>query len=168
MPDASSTTPDTARLAALLDALDRAFDVPSWHGPNLGEALDGLTEEAASWRPAPGMHNVWELIVHADYWTFRVHLHVAADAPTRFSEPGDNFFARPAEGAELATDIQNLRDRHAALRASAATLAPRQLDAPAYGTHTISDVLAGCAAHHVYHAGQIQLLRRLYAKQSVR
>lgn len=154
---------DSARLAALLDVLDRAFDGPSWHGPTLGEALRDLTEDVASWRPAPESHNMWELIVHADYWTFRVHPSIAPGPSSGFSEPGANFFARPAEGAELATDIQNLRDRHAALREAAAALDPRQLDVLAYDSYTVADVLAGLAAHHVYHAGQIQLLRRLAA-----
>ncbi|GAB5536364.1 MAG: hypothetical protein Rubg2KO_26130 [Rubricoccaceae bacterium] len=157
---------DSARLAALRNALDRAFDKPSWHGPNLGDALRDLSEDAASWRPAPEAHNAWELIVHADYWTFRVHQHVAEAAPSEFSEPGDNFFERPAEGTALAADIQNLRDRHAALRESAAGLDPRQLDAHAYSNYTVADVLAGLAAHHIYHAGQIQLLRRLAAEGS--
>jgi len=166
MSDASSTPPNSARLTALLDAIDRAFDQPSWHGPNLGDALDGLTEEAASWRPAPEAHNAWELIVHADYWTYRVHKHINEAAPSEFSEPGSNFFERPAEGASLNADIQNLRDRHVAFREAASALNPHQLDAPAYGGSTPFDVLAGIAAHHVYHAGQIQLLRRLYAEQS--
>ena len=162
MSDASSTTPARARLASLVDALDRAFDGPSWHGPSLGDALDGLTEEEAGWRPAPGAHNAWEFVVHADYWTDRVLQHVAVDPPPRFAEPGSNFFTRPAGGALLGDDIRRLRDRHAALRQAAAALAPRQLDGHAYDAYTIADVLAGVAAHHLYHAGQIRLLRRLY------
>ena len=161
MTDASSTS-DRARLTALVDALDRAFDGPSWHGPSLGEAVDGLTEQAASWRPAFDAHNAWELIVHADYWTWRVSQHAAESPPAEFEEPGSNFFERPADGASLDRDIQRLRDRHAALRQSVAAIDPRQLDAPAYDGYTVADVLAGLAAHHVYHAGQIQLLRRLY------
>ena len=164
MPDARSPLAARARLTTLLEGLDRAFGPPSWHGPTLGDAIRDLTEDAASWRPAPEAHNAWELIVHADYWTYRVHQHVADGAPSTFSEPGANFFERPANGAELATDIQNLRERHAALRNDASALGPHRLDAPAYSTYTLADVLAGIAAHHVYHAGQIQLLRRLYAE----
>ena len=153
-----------------LKVIEAAHPVPDAAGEaatrEVLAALDGLTEDVASWRPAPDAHNAWELIVHADYWTYRIHQHVAETAPSEFSEPGKNFYERPADGADLATDIQNLRARHAALREAAASLDPSQLDAHADSGYTVANVLAGLAAHHVYHAGQIQLLRRLAAEQS--
>ncbi|MEZ5332789.1 MAG: hypothetical protein R2991_12225 [Thermoanaerobaculia bacterium] len=40
-----------ARIALLVDALDRAFHRPSWHGPNLRSSLRGVDLEQAAWRP---------------------------------------------------------------------------------------------------------------------
>lgn len=54
-------------LAALLAALDRAYDRKSWHGTNLKGSLRAVSVETAVWRPAPGRHNVWEYAVHAAY-----------------------------------------------------------------------------------------------------
>jgi hypothetical protein len=50
----------------LADNLDEAFDRKSWHGPNLRNSIRGLTAAQATWRPAPGRHNIWELTLHAD------------------------------------------------------------------------------------------------------
>ena len=64
------TTPTAIReLAALVD---EGFDRKSWHGTTLLGSLRGLTEEQASWRPAPGRHNIWELAVHCEYWKYAV------------------------------------------------------------------------------------------------
>ena len=38
----------------VVEAFDRAYDLSSWHGPNLRGALRGVTAEEALWRPKPG------------------------------------------------------------------------------------------------------------------
>lgn len=149
------------RLGALLDALDRAFEGPSWHGPSLLGAVRGMDETEAAWRPTPGAHNAWEYAVHAAYWTYRALRHVAAEPPEAFDEPGSDFFERPAEGRPLADDLDRLRAWHRQFREAVAALDPARLDAPAYDRYTIAEVVAGVAAHDAYHAGQIRLLRRL-------
>ena len=50
--------------AALVDALDYAFDKRSWHGPNLIGALRGVTRAAASAR-IHGRKAIWEQLLHA-------------------------------------------------------------------------------------------------------
>jgi len=59
------------RVQLLLRALDTAYDHSSWHGPILRGSLRGVSAEEAAWRPAPGRHNIWELAVHAAYWSTR-------------------------------------------------------------------------------------------------
>ena len=66
---------------------------------------------------APDAHNAWEYVVHAAYWTYRALGHVAADPPTRFDEPGSDFFERPAVGRTLAADLDRLRERGSRVRA---------------------------------------------------
>ena len=150
-----------ARIAAHLDALDRAFDARAWHGPTLTSAVRGLGEAAASWRPAPDAHNAWEYVVHGAYWTYRVLRHVAPAPPTRFDEPGSDFFERPAPGHSLADDLARLSDWHGRLRAAVASFDPDRLGEIATDGYSYADLIGGVAAHHVYHAGQIRLLRRL-------
>ena len=149
------------QIAGLLHALDAAFDGRGWHGPTLVGAARGMSEAAASWRPAPDAHNAWEYVSHAAYWTYRVLRHVAADPPARFDEAGSNFFARPADGRTLADDLHRLHDWHRQLVEAVAAFDPGRLDEPAYGAYTFRDAIAGVAAHDAYHAGQIRLLRKL-------
>ena len=149
-----------ARLDGLLAALDRAYAGPSWHGPSLAEALTDLPEAAAAWRPAPDAHNAWELAVHAAYWTWRALAALDPEAGP-FEEPGEDFFPRPVEGRRLGDDLARLEAWHRRLRAAVAALDPARLGETACDGHTVADVVAGVADHHVYHAGQIRLLRRL-------
>lgn len=149
------------RIASLLHALDAAFDGRGWHGPTLVGSVRGMTEAEAGWRPAPDAHNAWEVVVHAAYWTYRVLRHVAAEPPARFDEAGSDFFARPADGRTLAADLDRLRDWHRRFVEAVAAFDPERLGDVAYGEYTFQDVIAGVAAHDVYHAGQIRLLGRL-------
>ena len=64
-------TPDP-RIELLLENLNRAFGKRSWHGPNLMGSIRGLKPEDAAWRPQPERHNIWEYVVHAAYWKYRI------------------------------------------------------------------------------------------------
>jgi hypothetical protein len=155
-----------AAIAGMLDQLDRAFDRRSWHGPNLMGALRGLHGEVLGWRPQPDRHNIAELAVHAAYWKYRA-FRLITDAPPRsFELRGSNFLPRPRAPTppEWAADMKLLEDWQARLRAAVAALAPAALAKDAVrGEFTVADVVAGVAAHDLYHAGQIQLIRRMYA-----
>ncbi len=55
-----------------------------------------------------------------------------------------------------------LDDTHRQLRAAVAALTPRDLVRRAPGSKfTNADLVSGIIAHDVYHAGQIQLLKKL-------
>jgi hypothetical protein len=59
-------------------------------------------------------------------------------------------------------DIALLHDTHRTLRAAIAELSPGHLDrTPPRSKATRRALLVGVAAHDLYHAGQIQLLKRL-------
>jgi len=52
---------------------------------------------------------------------------------------------------------------HRDLRTAIASLAPARLETELDGKMRILDLVIGIAAHDLYHAGQIQLLKRLHA-----
>jgi DinB superfamily len=141
----------------LLDHLDEAFDRKSWHGPNLRGSLRGVTGRQAAWRPGPDRHNIWELTLHAAYWKYVARRRLATTVEKRgsFVLPGSNFFARPIDATEAAwkADIDILVAEHRKLRAVVLKLA-----AP---SRAQAHMIRGVAAHDLYHAGQIRLLRRL-------
>lgn len=145
----------------LLVELDEAFDRKSWHGPNLRGSLRGLDAVAASWRPAPGRHNVWEVALHVAYWKYAVRRRLTGQKRGSFGLPGSNWFERPAPGADAdkawREDLEFLVSLHDELREVVASLAGQRLRDKERVVHLVH----GAAAHDLYHAGQIQLLKRL-------
>jgi hypothetical protein len=149
---------------AALELIDEAFEKKAWHGPNLRGTIRGLSAAEAAWRPGPGRHSVWELVVHAAYWKYAVRRRLSGEKRGSFALSGSNWFARPDAGDEAAwqKDVRLLVDEHKKLRAVIAGLRDRDLERAAPGHRTLVKTLVrGIAAHDLYHAGQIQVVKRL-------
>lgn len=156
----------SSSLEFILAIIDQAYDHKSWHGTNLRGAIRGLAAETAAWRPHPKRHNIWEIVTHAAYWKYAVRRRLLGEARGSFPLKGSNWFVRPQELTEAAwkADLKLLEDTHQALRAAIAGLAPSRLrEIPPGSKLNNFTVLTGIAAHDLYHAGQIQLLKRLAA-----
>lgn len=149
----------------LLDGLAEGFDHRSWHGTNLKGSIRGLEVEEAGWRPRPTRHNIWELIVHAAYWKYAVTRRLTNAPRGGFPLQGSNWFRRPATGTArgLAEDIALLRRMHHELLEAVSRLPAGTLGRKIRGSrYTAAETVRGVATHDIYHAGQIQLLRRLF------
>ncbi len=144
----------------LLAYLDEAYNLKSWHGPNLRSALKGVSAEEAAWRPRPWQHNIWELALHAAYWKYIVRRRLTGQKRGSFQIPGSNFFERPFESTEAAwkNDLEILAQEHKLLRETVASLN--------HFTEAQRHLIRGAAAHDLYHAGQIRLLRKLYSPRT--
>jgi DinB superfamily len=152
-------------IGQLLFLIDTAYDRVSWHGTNLRGSIRGVTPAQAAWRPGPRRHNIWELVVHAAYWKYVAWRRLTGAARGSFAEDGSNWFVRPTDKSRAAwkADISMLAETHRTLRGAVAAVNPRQLDRTlSHNSRTTARALiAGVAAHDIYHAGQIQLLKRL-------
>ena len=148
----------------LLRYVDQAFDRRSWHGPNLIGALRGVKPDLAIWRPHEGRHNIAELAIHAAYWKYRVVRLICDEPPPSFQLAGSNFIARnpPYAAREWKADRDLLISWHRRFRATVASLAGSRLREVVTNSFTVEEAVAGVAAHDLYHAGQIQLLKRLH------
>ena len=149
---------------SLLHALDHAYDRTSWHGPNLRSAIRGLKLERAARRPAPGRHNIWELVVHCAYWKYAVLRTLEGGKRGAFPLRGSNWFRREARdgAARWKADLALLDEMHARLREAVMKLPPKRWsEKTKTGRWTLRDVVAGAAAHDLYHAGQIRLIKVL-------
>ena len=145
-------------LAAFVETFDRAYDLSSWHGPNLKGALRGVSAADALWRPQAGAHNIWELAIHAAYWKYVVRRKLTGLARGSFALKGSNWIASPQQpDAKAWKDILALlENEHRQLREAIVALGNADLSDPKKRR-----LLAGVAAHDLYHAGQIRLVRRL-------
>jgi hypothetical protein len=138
----------------LLSPLDEAYDRKSWHGTNLRGALRGLTAQRAVVRPAPGRHNIWELTLHCAYWKYVVWRKLSGARRGSFPLKGSNFWVRETAGERLwAAELKLLGEMHSQLRGLVERL--DRLDSKQ------EFLVRGAAAHDLYHAGQIQLIKRL-------
>ena len=141
----------------LLEILDQGYARSAWHGPNLRQALRGVSAQRAAWRPAPGRHNIWEIAVHAAYWKYVVRRKLRGAKRGSFALEGSNWFKRPVELNEKSwrADLALLAAEHRALREAVVDyLAGKTRPLPVR-------LVFGVAFHDIYHAGQIRLLRRL-------
>jgi hypothetical protein len=158
--------PRVTAASTFLAIIDQAYNRRSWHGTNLRGSVRGVSAAQAAWRPAPGRHDIWELVVHAAYWKYVVRRRLTGERRGSFPLEGSNWFRRPLEGTdrEWRGDVALLDRMHRALRQAVERLpAARLHHAPRGSTVSNAFLLSGIAAHDLYHAGQIQLLKRLSA-----
>jgi uncharacterized damage-inducible protein DinB len=154
------------QVSLLLLLIDQAFDHPSWHGTNLRGSIRRLSRDDAAWRPGPGRHNIWETVVHAAYWKYIVRRRILSESRGSFPLEGSNWFTRPtgagASEAEWKRDVKLLLETHQSMRKAIAGLSDSELKVKPKGSKVSNfDLITGIAAHDLYHAGQIQLLKKL-------
>jgi hypothetical protein len=151
-------------LRQIMMIVDEAYGGKSWHGTALRGSIRGVSPAEAAWRPGRGRHNIREIVIHAAYWKYAVRRRLSGDTPGSFPLKGSNWFVRPARREETtwAAETALLETEHAVLHDVIASLAERDLRRRAHGSRfTCEGILRGIAAHDLYHAGQIQLIKRL-------
>ncbi len=154
----------SGEIELLMHLIDQAYDHKAWHGTNLRGSIRGLTIEQSLWRPAPNRHNIWEIVVHAAYWKYIVRRRTLGEKKGSFPLKGSNWFTRDKGLADTdwRSDIALLEETHRSLREAIATLKPKDLSVIPTGSKVSNlAILHGIASHDLYHAGQIQLLKRL-------
>ncbi|HKY21828.1 MAG TPA: DinB family protein [Vicinamibacterales bacterium] len=157
----------SAEVAQLLAILDQAYNRASWHGTNLRGSIRRVRAEQAAWRPGPPRHNIWEIVVHAAYWKYAVARRFTSVRRGSFPFKGSNWFRRPVDQKHVTepawrADIALLDQMHESLRTTVMCLSNKDLARTPPGKKVSNfALLSGVAAHDLYHAGQIQLLKRL-------
>lgn len=140
----------------------------NWAAHGVQPALEGLTVEMANWRPADGQHTIAEMIAHLAYHRELVALRLRGEPKPH--DPDEDWQAGPPTADGLARVRARLDRAHKDVTEALAELQPdRLLDAlmgswlsPKRVTRTI-DLAVDIATHDLYHAGQIFVLKRLYA-----
>ena len=152
------------RIPLLLQVLDEAFVAKGWQGTTLSGSLRGLTTRQALWRPGPGRHNIWELVLHTAYWKHAVRQRVAGRRLEVFPRGPRNYPGLPGrcDAAAWRADIALLKRQHQLLARTVRCLPPSRLRARVGASRwVVAEQVFGVAAHDLYHTGQIQLLKVL-------
>ncbi len=157
-------SPRSGEIALLLGILDDSYEKKAWHGPNLKGSIPKVSGQEAGWRPHPSRHSIVEHVVHCAYWKYAVRRRLRGDKRGSFALKGSNWFAisAPLEESRWREFLSLLETEHRLLRAEIAAFPVDRLhECPLGGKVPFASQLYGIALHDVYHAGQIQLLKRL-------
>ncbi len=129
------------------DAWAEGLWAASWE-----KSLKGLTLAQATWRPGPGRHSIWQIVLHMLFWREDALARLAGKPKPTDDEVKRLNFPEPRGGLTLA-DWEGAVERFAlSQRAIAEVLADPNAD--------ISRI-AYMLPHDCYHFGQINHLRAL-------
>lgn len=159
-----SSKKTSPRISLLLEFYDQAFNKTAWHGPTLTGSLKGLKPVELLWRPTPERHNIWEIALHCAYWKYVVWRKLTGAKKGTFPRKPSDWPKLPSRStlSEWKTDRELLLEWHAALREVIAGFPEVKLiEKPTGSKVTHISSIYGIASHDLYHAGQIQLIKRM-------
>jgi hypothetical protein len=145
----------------LLDQYDRTMDGQAWYGDPVWKILDGIDAACAEAAQLPDSHTIWQLVKHMAFWE---------DVATRrFAGPVEpdlaaNFPSTPKLGEPRWRETleqfrsSNARFREAVSKVGSAVLDELTPDAK----YTYRYEIVGVIQHHIYHIGQIAILKKAY------
>ena len=149
----------------LVERYDQTLNGDAWYGDPIWKILQGIDARCAVAQLIPGTHTIWQLVMHMEFWE-RI-------AARRFSGPvtpdeAGNFPATPAPNeAEWQKTLESFRASNREFRNVIARLDSGSLDSNTPGgQRSFRYELVGVIEHHIYHAGQIALLKKGYSARA--
>jgi uncharacterized damage-inducible protein DinB len=148
----------------IADQLRRAFYGSAWHGPALMELLEEVDAPSAAAKPLPGVHSIWELLLHIRAWDGAGLQRLAGH--TCQLKAAKNFPAVPQPTEmEWRAAVKLARGTHDSLVNTVAGLSGKRLRETVPGKrYDFYHMLHGIAQHELYHAGQIAILEKAQRK----
>jgi hypothetical protein len=132
----------------------------AWHGPDLKAALGDVKPKMAFQRPAPGRHNIAEIALHHAYFVRSVRAQLSGITPEPFVLEGDEWFEVADDSRLTWRQILAVVESEQRQLADAIADLGRGRARPAANVQPF-DLVLGITCHAVYHAGQVQLVKRL-------
>jgi DinB superfamily len=141
--------------------LREGYGPGAWHGADLKAALADVTTATAYWRPASGRHNIAEIALHHAYCARAVRGQLSGRSPDPFVLEGDDWFDLTDEALlawpTVQATVESEQDR---LNRLVADIEAGKVRSPLAADELFKLVL-GITCHAIYHAGQVQLIKRL-------
>ncbi len=154
---AAASGPDATTLGRILD---EGYGPGAWYGSDLRAAITGVGKSEAFKRPAPGRHNIAEVALHHAYWVGQIESKLTGDAAA-FPLVGEDWFALDDEKKLSWSAIVALVDAaHQRLSRTVGEIAGGNRPSPLSDAERFGFVV-GITGHAAYHAGQIQLIKKL-------
>ena len=154
-------TPTGLPAGTLNRILDEGYGPGAWYGADLRAAIADVPPVAAFTRPAAGRHNIAEIALHHAYWLGQVESKLTGAAPAALPLEGEDWFELNDEARVAWSSITALVDAaHQRLSRAAVETASGARVSPLSESERL-DFVIGITGHAAYHAGQIQLIKKL-------
>ena len=155
----------TVKVPAGLESrvLQEGYGPGAWHGADLKAALTDVTPALAFWRPGPGRHNIAEIALHHAYCIRAVRSQISGVAPEPFVREGDDWFELENEQAMRWAEVQSAVESEQRRLAALVAQIESGVSSPLADADRFNLEL-GITCHAIYHAGQIQLIKRLHVE----
>jgi len=138
--------------------LREGYGPGAWHGADMKAAIADVSVGDAFRRPAAGRHNIAELALHHAYYVREVRSRLTGATPEPFVLEGSDFFklddASGLSWERITATLADEQQRLAAVVDDEQTIEGKTDDEKL-------DLVLGITCHAVYHAGQIQLIKKL-------
>jgi hypothetical protein len=149
-----------SQLQRILTHYDNVLNGDPWHGDPIYRILEGISAEQAAARPLADRHTIWEIVMHMTFWEGVVTKRLAGLRAGLVEEL--NFPGMPnATEANWQQTLDEFRSSNRSFREALTNLDPARLDElTAAGKRTYYGEAHGIIEHHLYHLGQIALLKK--------
>ena len=162
--DTKTTTPTGLPVSTFTRILDEGYGPGAWYGSDLRAAIADVTPATAFTRPARGRHNIAEVALHHAYWLGQIENKLTGGDPggaAVFPLVGEDWFELDDESRLSWGAIATLVDAsHQRLSRTVGEVAGGDRPSPLSEAERF-DLVIGITGHAAYHAGQIQLIKKL-------
>jgi uncharacterized damage-inducible protein DinB len=144
----------------ILKHYDGVLSGDAWHGDPVWKVLEDIPAGTAAARPLGTAHSIWEIVAHMTFWEGVVIQRLHGQRAGLVEEL--NFPATPMPSEEnWRKTLDDFRASNRRFREALSKLDPGKLEQlTAAEKRTYYDEAHGIIEHHVYHLGQIALLKK--------
>jgi DinB superfamily len=141
--------------------LNEGYGPGAWHGADLKAALADVAPARAFWRPAADRHNTAEIALHHAYCARTVRSQISGRPAEPFVLEGEDWFAVEDETTLAWQTILATVDREQRRLGTLVADIEAGMATSALADAERFNLVLGITCHAIYHAGQIQLIKRL-------
>jgi DinB superfamily len=142
---------------SLTKILAEGYGSGAWHGPDMKAALMEVPDAVAVRRPAPGRHNIAEIAVHHAFYVHSVRGRLLGTAIEPFVFEGEDWFEVELPWPKVQALVEQ---QYGHLASVVSDIAAGHVKS-SLSDDEVFQLVLGITCHAVYHAGQIQLIKRL-------
>jgi uncharacterized damage-inducible protein DinB len=151
-------------LSRIVSMLRQTFEKDAWHGPSVKQVIADIAPEQSMLR-LRDTHSIIELVCHMKTWRDYVTHKLRGNFDFKVTPELD--FPQSKNWKEC---MQQLDENQQQLLAAIAAFPASKLNdivPHAESSHTFYELIHGIIQHDLYHTGQIMLIKKGTAKQSI-